>query len=136
MKEIKFSRAKPLLWKLGLTLPWSNAAKTTQIDNQYVPTNSRFPTDTFVVAEAINLIAQVALYVGGALMFFWAVWGVFDYIKGEGNKEALAKARKKIQWAIVGFVILILTFFISDYLQPILLQGRNSGDRILVPLTQ
>lgn len=50
-------------------------------------------------------------------MFIWAAWGVFDYIRAEGNKEALAKARKRIQWAIVGFIILLFAFMISEFIQ-------------------
>ena len=69
------------------------------------------------MGSIITAFGQVALYAGGFLMFFWAAWGVFDYIRAEGNKEALAKARKRIQWAIVGFIILILSFFLSDFVR-------------------
>lgn len=134
MNKIKSPKTISSLWKLGLTLPWSNAANSTTLGNQYVPTNSKFPTSTFVIADAVNLLSQVALYAGGTLMFFWAVWGVFDYIKGEGNKEALAKARKKIQWAIVGFVILIFAFFASEFLQNVLIGGPVS--RTIKPLSK
>lgn len=110
--------------KLALSLPgFSNVQNT--------PMNTPAFNDA---GKAISELSQVGLYVGGALMFFWAVWGVFDYIKGEGNKEALSKARKKIQWAIVGFVILVLTFFVSDFLQPIL--APSSLNRDAATLTQ
>lgn len=87
----------------------------------------------FAIADVINDVAEISIYIGGALMFFWALWGVFDYIRAEGNKEALAKARKKIQWAIVGFVILILAFFVSDLLIPIVARsgiGNRSIDSL------
>lgn len=97
---------------------------------------TNFLPQTTTVSTVVSGMLEIALYVGGALMFFWAIWGVFDYIRAEGNKEGLAKARKKIQWAIVGFVILILSFFISSALEPILLQGGNAGSRILKPLSK
>lgn len=120
--------------KLWLTLPWTAGSQTT-INPGSVPTNNSFPTATFVIADVINLVSSIALYIGGSLMFFWAIWGVFDYLKAEGNKEALAKARKKIQWAIVGFIILILSFFMADLIAPIVARS-GLGGRPLTPLSQ
>lgn len=85
------------------------------------------------LGAAMSRFLEVGLYVGGTLMFFWAVWGVFDYIKAEGNKEALAKARKRIQWAIAGFIILIMAFFISDLLQSVI--APMIGNRQTDPLS-
>lgn len=112
--------------KIALTLPWSETPTIT-IRPDYTPTNNAFPATSFQLAQAINIFGEVALYVGGFLMFFWAAWGVFDYIRAEGNKEALAKARKRIQWAIAGFVILVISFFISDFVAAILSQGVGVG---------
>lgn len=102
--------------KLALSLPWSGSNIT--IDPGYTPKTGF--TSGATLGDVITRFAEVALYVGAFLMFFWALWGVFDYLKAEGNKEALAKARKKILWAIAGFVILVLAFFVSDTLQTIL----------------
>ena len=131
---IKSKLPKTNIWKLGLTLPWMGGSQIT-IDPKAVPTQNRFDTSTFVIADAITQAMSLALYVGGSLMFFWAIWGVFDYIRAEGNKESLAKARKKIQWAIVGFIILILSFFIADYLIPLLARSGLSN-RPVTPLSQ
>src|SRR3990167_9483871 len=95
--------------KLALSLPgWSG-----RIYNP--PLN--FPGSTTSLGDILTKFGEVALYVGGFMMFFWMAWGVFDYIRAEGNKEALAKARKRIQWAIAGFVILLMAFFMSDVVQ-------------------
>jgi hypothetical protein len=99
--------------KLSLAIP----GFTGEIQNSAA---TNFPSNSTTLGSVITSFGQLALYVGGALMFFWAVWGVFDYIRAEGNKEALAKARKRIQWAIAGFVILLLAFFISDFTKQIL----------------
>jgi hypothetical protein len=113
--------------KLALTFPWSDAARETVINPANIPTNNEFPADQFQLAKAINSFGEVAIFVGAFLMFFWAAWGVFDYIRAEGNKEALAKARKRIQWAIAGFVILILAFFMSNLVKYILFRGQDLG---------
>lgn len=107
--------------KLALNLPGFPG----DIQNSPV---TKFPADkSTTLATVINQFSEVALYVGAFMMFFWALWGVFDYLKAEGNKEALAKARKKIQWAIVGFIILIVAFFVSDTLYKIISPYPSGG---------
>jgi hypothetical protein len=116
--------------KLALSLPGFPG----QVANN--PAAKNFPEGTTNLAFVISKFAEVALYVGAFLMFFWAAWGVFDYIRAEGNKEALAKARKRIQWAIAGFVILLFAYFIGDVVQQILLAGANPGAKVLSPLSK
>lgn len=94
---------------------------------------TNFPTDSTTLGTVLTSFGEVALYAGGFLMFFWAAWGVFDYIRAEGNKEALAKARKRIQWAIVGFIILLFSFFISKFIQTEVLPVQSVRD--LTPLS-
>jgi len=101
--------------KLALNLPWTNNSNI----NIHPSANPAltFPADrTFELASVVNSFADVAIYIGATLMFFWMAWGVFDYIRAEGNKEALAKARKRIQWAVVGFIILLTSFFMSEFI--------------------
>lgn len=81
---------------------------------------TRFDPGSTDIGKVITDFGQVAIFVGGFLMFFWAAWGVYDYIRAEGNKEALVKARKRIQWAITGFIILLLAFFMSGFVQEFL----------------
>lgn len=115
--------------KLALSLPWNDGSVT--IDPGYNPEPELNPIGTNL-GSVITRFGEIAIYVGAFLMFLWALWGVFDYLKAEGNKEALAKARKKIIWAISGFVILILAFFVGDVIQTIL----NPGIPSLTKLTQ
>lgn len=114
--------------KLALQLPWSAVGNAT-VDN---PAKA-FPAGSTDLGKVITQFGEVALYIGGFMMFFWAVWGVFDYLRAEGNKEALAKARKRIQWAIAGFIILLMAFFISDLLRDILI-GTFGTQRPVLPL--
>lgn len=115
--------------KLALSLPWSGSTGTITINDSANPA-SKFPLASTDLAKVVNTFGEVALYIGGFLMFLWAAWGVFDYIRAEGNKEALAKARKRIQWAIVGFIILILSFFLSDFVRNTLNPGVPDLDQV------
>lgn len=67
----------------------------------------------------ISEFASLALLIGGVLMFIWFVWGVFEYIFAGGNKESLGKARKRMTWAIVGFLLFTISFAISQYVSTI-----------------
>jgi ABC-type uncharacterized transport system permease subunit len=48
-------------------------------------------------------------------MLFWGFWGVFQYIFAGGKKETLALARKRITFAIVGFILVALAFIIQRF---------------------
>lgn len=69
------------------------------------------------LGDVLTAFAAVALYAGAALMFIWLIWGVYQYMIAEGNKEDLAKAKARMRWALIGFVILVVSYFISDYIE-------------------
>ena len=50
------------------------------------------------------------------LMF---VWGAVQMILSGGDKEAIAKARARITWAIVGTTLMALSYFIFQLLEAI-----------------
>lgn len=62
---------------------------------------------------------DIILWVSMVLMFSWMIWGVFQYLFAGGDKEGLAKAKSRITWAIVGFVIVILAYTIQKYAREI-----------------
>ena len=68
------------------------------------------------LGSALSQVLNIVFVVAGFLMFFWLTWGVFQYIFAGGNKEALAKARSRMIWVFVGFIIILLSFAIKDYL--------------------
>ncbi len=72
---------------------------------------------------------DIVLWISLVLMFSWMVWGVFQYLLAGGNKENLAKARSRITWAIVGFVIVIMAYTIQKYAREIFPpQDVNKGN--------
>lgn len=48
---------------------------------------------------------------------FMVVWGAYDYIISFGEKDNINKAKQKITWAIVGLIILSLSFVIFRVLE-------------------
>jgi hypothetical protein len=74
-------------------------------------------------ASNVNRLLEniVGLFFAAAAISFiiMFVWGAVQMILSGGDKEAIAKARSRITWAIVGIVLLALSYFIFLLLQQI-----------------
>ncbi len=94
-------------------------------DADPIKTGAGFAIKEPTLGGVISAFLNLALMVGGFLMLFWFAWGVFQYIFAGGSKEGLSYARKRIIWSIVGFVILILAFAISQFLKEDLAKPKD-----------
>lgn len=100
------------------------------------PVKDKFPDGT--LGELITKAFDLVLFIAGALMFYWIIWGVFHYLFSGGDKNELGKARARITWAIVGFLLLLIVFALKDYLQtifPVRLPGGITNVSIPPTLT-
>jgi hypothetical protein len=70
---------------------------------------------SFILNRAVFLFFSFAA-VAFIIMF---LWGAVQMVISAGDKEAVAKARGKITWAIIGVVLLSLAFFIFEVLEQI-----------------
>lgn len=103
--------------KLSLALPGFDPSGYRGIVN--VP-GLKFSGSQATLGAILSDLFIIALYLAIFLTFFWLVWGTFQYLFAGGNKESLAKARSRITWAIVGFIIILLAFAITQYAAQIL----------------
>lgn len=53
---------------------------------------------------------------GAFLMIIFIVWGGIQWITSGGDKAKLTTARGRITWAIIGFIIILISFFILNAL--------------------
>lgn len=100
--------------KLALTLPGG------QIINSPTPQYNN-------LGQVLSGVFNVIFYLAFFLMFFWMAWGVFQYIFAGGEKDKLGKARSRITWAIVGFILIAIAFVLKDYLEGIFPQSLPGG---------
>lgn len=74
-------------------------------------------------AGAINSLLDNTLGLffaaGGMAFILMFVWGAVQIIMSQGDKEAVSKARSKITWAIIGLVLLSLSYVIFNLIQAI-----------------
>ncbi len=65
-----------------------------------------------VVGSLIQLIFAIAVIVA----LFYLVWGGFKWLMSGGDKQAVTSAREHIVAAIIGLVIIFLSYFIINIL--------------------
>lgn len=85
------------------------------------------------VGNTVSLSLNLVFYLAGFLMIIWMSWGIFQYIFAGGNKEALAKARLRIVWSIVGFILVLVAFALSQSLQRIFPANLNNVTPVTAP---
>lgn len=83
------------------------------------PQLSSFPRG----ADGLSLLLYNMIFIffsTAALAFvIMFLWGAIQMILSQGDKEAIAKARAKITWAIIGIFLMALSYFIFAVLEDI-----------------
>jgi len=65
------------------------------------------------IGDIINNLVPFVISIGGVLLFFILMWGGYDYVTSQGTPEKIKSANAKITAAIVGFILLVLSFLIT-----------------------
>lgn len=61
-------------------------------------------------ASFMTLAARLTLTVGALTCLIYLLWGGFDWITSGGEKEKIQTAQRKITYALVGIIFLMLSF--------------------------
>ena len=67
------------------------------------------------IGSFLTPLLEITFYIAVFLTFFYLVWAAFQYIIAGGKKEDLAKARQRINWALVGLIVVFLAFFVAKF---------------------
>lgn len=62
--------------------------------------------------KAIGTGTSLLIVVAVILAIFFLIWGGIQWTTSQGDKSKLDAARKKITFAIIGLIVVILSFFI------------------------
>jgi hypothetical protein len=73
--------------------------------------------------QGVSYLVMPAFAVAGVILVFWFLWGAFDIIISQGEKERIAAGRNRITHTIIGFLMLIAMFLILQYLPQFLLRS-------------
>jgi ABC-type Fe3+ transport system permease subunit len=121
-----------MLNKLALNVP--GISGDTNIPN---PEGLQFsgPAQTslgYVLSQFLNLFFTLAI----VLSFLYFVWGAYEYIIAQGQKEALNNAKERIRYSLVGFILIVIAFLISNWAPSIFPFIRSFYDNANVPVIQ
>lgn len=87
---------------------------TINIGNNLPQTNMGVPAPagSGLIGTLVKNVISLFFVFGGIATLLYFVWGAFDWITSGGDKEKVAGARKKMTNAIIGLVLLSLSYFI------------------------
>jgi hypothetical protein len=100
--------------KLALSIPGGPGGSSVNIPD---PTSFSDRPVTDLISE---LISQYVFYLAGLVLLLYLVWGGLEILTSGGNPESLAKGKGKLTHAIIGFVIIFVSYWIIQLLEYIL----------------
>lgn len=112
-------------------------AATTQdsrsaVSSYKVPTVSLgFEIPSF--AQVLTFIIRLFFIVAGLVALIYLLLGAFGWITSGGSKEAIDKAREKIQASIVGLILIFVVLSIVIVIENILGIGLGISKEIVFP---
>ncbi len=80
------------------------------------------------VANLIGFMIQIVFFIGGIAALFYLLWGAFEWITSEGQKEKLQKAQQKMVSAVVGLLLIVVAFTIFAFVMGTVLGGKFGID--------
>lgn len=82
----------------------------------------------------ISGLLDIAFFIAGFLMAFQVFNGAFRYLTAGDNKEEVAKARSRITWGIIGFLFVVISFAIAQYIEGIIPKQDVNLKQITPPI--
>ncbi len=65
------------------------------------------------ISSFTNLLVPLMLVVGGLMTLIMLMYGAFQYLKSEGNPEAIKKAQSTLVYALLGIFLMFISFVIT-----------------------
>ena len=85
------------------------------------PVKSKFTNLADFLSGLLNIVFYLAIF----LAFFWLIWGSFQYMFAQGEKEKLAKARERMKWAVIGLGIVLMSYSLARFASEIFPPGKG-----------
>lgn len=105
-----------MLSKIALKLPGFDI--NVQTKDAYPGFKPNITGATSLVSTALELV----FFAVGFLVLLNLVLGAFRYLSAADSKENVQKARQRIIWSIVGFLVLIAAFSVAEFTRTIIPQ--------------
>lgn len=108
-----------------MTLPMIVAAQGLIPANPPGTTSTQLATNLGgnTLGGIIIRVIEIALAIAGLIAILFVIIGGFRYVTAAGNEEAAESAKKTILNAIIGVVVIILSYVILRVIQNVLLNN-------------
>jgi len=93
-----------------------------KINNQEITGPLEFNTLGEIISRVVNLLL---IPIASVILLLVFIWAGYDLMTSEGNPEKIKSAQAKITTGIIGFLLLVLAFFIVRVVELIL--GIRTG---------
>lgn len=77
------------------------------------------------IGDVINILIPFIMSLAGVMLFLVLIWGGYDVMMSQGTPEKMKSGRAKITAGVVGFVLLILSYFFAKLLSYIFNIGQG-----------
>ena len=67
-------------------------------------------------AEIIRVILTYFYIAAIILALLFLIWGGFNWITSEGDKQKLAQAREKITFSVIGLIVVFLAYLVVVFI--------------------
>lgn len=106
------------------TVPQITPQPSQIIDSQFLADIDPLMGSPFLVffqrpAGIVNELLKLAFPLAGIILFMMIVWGGFEMLYGAASSKAQEAGKQRITAAIIGFVLLFVSYWIAQILQTI-----------------
>lgn len=91
------------------------------------PFTSPDPTGTVGISKFLTNLVSLIYILAAIVFIFMILWGAFDWMTSEGDKEKIARARDKIINALIGILLFAAAYAIIQIL------GQFTGFQFFSP---
>jgi hypothetical protein len=67
------------------------------------------------IPAVMQNVIGFALLASGIVAVFFIIWGGARYVTSAGDQKRIDAARKTLMWAIIGLILILLSFFIVNF---------------------
>lgn len=84
-----------------------------KIGDQEISGPLTIPNKTeFTVADVVGRVLEFLYPFSALLLFLYLLWGGYDFLLSGGNPEKIKAGKAKITAALIGFLLLIVSYFV------------------------
>ena len=87
--------------------------------------NNQFPSEEGFIGNLITTILPIILALGGFITVVFIIISGIQFITSSGDPEAAGRARGRLIYAIIGFIVIILSFAILQIVDTLFLGGSG-----------